>query len=307
MNHRVYTLRIVSLVSFLCCGIVGCSSPPSAPEPLSHSAQAEAGPDAHSREDFPEPIATGPVSLIAFLKHVNARLDAVVTFPSSADSVFLVSGPTLHLLGEVEPLNYEIAEAILKANGFTTTREALADAAGTQIMHVAYETSPAEARRLVPAAIGVDEPDDGSDATLVLRLKHTEADVVSQCVHELAAPHGNEPQLIQLADSKTLIIHGKVDLMLHVQQLFGCIDIPVRPSQGRLPIVEVYNASAEDIAATLCEILGIPAGGGPWGKSDKYARVLADSRTDKIIIDTTDAVLLDTILRLIDDLDVKID
>ncbi|MEM7164878.1 MAG: hypothetical protein AAF581_05400 [Planctomycetota bacterium] len=304
--------------------------------------------DESSLDDVPKRLTEGKVSVIEFLKYIHKRIGLLVDYPSTGNDPQFSPDTMINVLGDVEPLNYEIVKSLLEANGYTVTHEILNDAERTQVVHVSHAGSRAQGASGVPTVTEIhdidselptDEFADERYATLVLQLKHTETQVVIQALRELTSvgggggnrsAGGNTP-IVQLPDTRTLIIKGKVDLLRHLQDLVKYIDVEVRPPEGKLRIVEVYNATAEDIVSVISEILNIQGQGGrtptrnnraarsgrgnqanqnaPRAPTDpgEYTRLIADSRTEKIIIDTTDEEQLDTILRLIDDLDVKVE
>ena len=93
------------------------------------------------------------------------------------------------------------------------------------------------------------------------------------------------------------------------------MDVAVRTNPG-FAIAEIYHASAESIAAEINEILGLTAN--PSRSSSDHStvqtppevntmRVVADERTSKVIVHGSDEAKLAEILRLIGELDVKVD
>lgn len=285
-------------------------------------------------------MTEGRVPVIDFLKFIQQTTGLMVQYPSvQEDDSIWGQGAMINVLGDVEPLSYAVVKSILETNGYSITHARLED--GTEVINMSHARDRATREARVTDIVAPEEPVSAVNpeilTTMVLQLKFADTQVVANALRDLVGGSGGggnrggtsgSVQIVQVPSSQTLIIKSKNEILSHMKELVQYIDVEVDGPEPILEIVGVYNADAEELVQTISEILNIQ--GGVVGRTNRtgnnrrntgnnnnapvarqqqgqgeYTRLIADFRTQKIIIDTTSETQLQLILQLIDELDIK--
>jgi len=177
---------------------------------------------------------------------------------------------------------YKVFQSVLEVNGYVTVA---ADGA-TKIV-------PQEEGK--HRAVTVGEGKDGGDemVTRVVRLEHVSAQRMVPILRPLVPPYGH---LVAYPDTASLII---TDRAANLDRLVGIIQRLDRATQdGEVEVVPLAHASAKELA----NMLGRLYGGGKGGKKEGQVAVLADDRTNSLIL-KADAATRKEVKALAKDLD----
>ncbi len=278
----------------------------------------------------------GRIPLIQFLGWLQEHSGKIVQYPSTAQDPPFNDDITIHVLREITNLSYPVVEAILEFNGYELTESLTED--GQEIINVRHSGSRGKVTAVDVTPLvgpgGAVPPDvnENRKVTLVMQLKHTDTNTVAQALQTLLIPGGGAARgadaplnIVNISASNTLIIKAKAGLISHIRDLVTYIDIEEAVPEALLDIREVFNADAQELVSIITEILNIqgggirgsrranPAAGGgaapPAARttSGQVTNLTADTRTQKIIVQTTIEEEMDLVLRLVDELDVKVD
>lgn len=284
-------------------------------------------------------ISKGSVPVLDFLRFIQRTTGLTVLYPSVQGDVVWTEA-RIEILDNVKRVTYPVVRSIMEVNGYDIRHQILED--GQEVIYVSSardRNAPAggpPSTDVIPP--GADLPEGRSEelATIVLLLTHADTQVVVAALRDLigtgGGPRGGgasgEVTIVQVTSSNSLIVKAKHEILRHITELVKYIDVPVTGPKPILEIVSVYEADAEELVNTISEVMNIQAGvvstrrttrpGTPAGAQGavpprtptgqgEYTRLIADLRTQKILIDTTEEDQLSLILWLINELDQKID
>ncbi|MDE0959145.1 MAG: hypothetical protein OSB09_00025 [Planctomycetota bacterium] len=278
------------------------------------------------------------LSLMRFIQRTSGKF---VNYPSAGKDPAFAEETFVDVVGDVDPLTYPIVQAILETNGYELWESTLDD--GTVVINVRATTArtqpPSDPVSPIIEA-GSDQVSESGDelATLVLQLKHVETAVVRQALQELLGIQGAGSQsgslkIVTVTNNETLIIKAKMRVLDHIQRLVEYIDVEVRGPEELLVIRELFYADAQDIVSIVQEALSDTSSAGSTGRRTstptsqagrggstanrgsvgrgtgqvgESTRLIADNRTQKILIQSSDPAELDLVHQLIDELDTKV-
>ncbi len=295
---------------------------------------AASNPDMYRMEEGKFPV----LSLMRFIQRTTGKF---VNYPSTGNDPAFAEETFVDVVGDVDPLTYPIVQAILETNGYEMWESTLDD--GTVVINVRATTARTQPPTdpVSPIIEAGSEPDSETGdelATLVLQLQHVETSVVRQALQELLGIQGAGSQsgslkIVTVTNNETLIIKAKMRVLDHIQRLVEYIDVEVRGPEEVLVIRELFYADAQDIVSIVQEALsdtsafgstgrrtptpsnsgargGSTANRGTLGRGSTQAgestRLIADNRTQKILIQSSDPAELDLVHQLIDELDTKV-
>ncbi|MFQ5653677.1 MAG: secretin N-terminal domain-containing protein, partial [Planctomycetota bacterium] len=290
-----------------------------------------------SEEKDPTTVLTqGKIAVLDFLRYLQVTTGKVVNYPSSETDQHFAADVMIDVLGDIEPLSLPIVKALLEMNGYDLWEETLED--GAEIINVrhfaARVSTPIDPVNPIIAPGKVAPPEINQQlATLILQLKHADTSVVLQALRDLLDIQGagrstGTVKIVTVTPTQTLIIKSKVRILRHIQDLMRYIDVEVQGPEPIIQVRELYFADAQDIVSLIREILTAPRlravgatrtrqpaagrGGQPASSSrrtggvETATQLIADARTQKLIIMTTDGAELDLVHHLIDELDTKV-
>lgn len=289
---------------------------------------------------LPAKLSEGKVPLKDFLRFIRFYTGKIVNFPSSQDDPMFRDDVQLEVLGDVDPLTFPVAKLILEMNGYDLWEVELEDG------NKAYNIRHHQSRQQTPLDPVTDILESDKDlpserdeqiATLVLQLEHVEASIVIQALRELLEVSGSKTatgtlKIVTLPQNETLIIKSKIRVLRHIKNLVKYIDVEVKGPEQILQVRELYYADAFDMVDILQQALdGAEAGRtgttrrattprtGTTGRTATAARgrtgatqigeltrLIPDSRTQKLIIQSTSPEEVDLIHVLVDELDAKL-
>ncbi|HVR73838.1 MAG TPA: hypothetical protein VMT52_05875 [Planctomycetota bacterium] len=175
-------------------------------------------------------------------------------------------------------------------------------------------------------------------ATMVFTLKYTQPADAIQSLNSLvggqkgAAARSRAFSIVDVKNSMLVIITAKFGLLNYLQKLLSIIDVPIKEPERIIQIIDIENADAEEMVQLIQTFLqgrsgagggrlGAPRTGGPGvpgqpgqavgalGRSstDYQTNLIADWRTQKIIVETYSERDLEDIYMLIRELDARFD
>lgn len=318
-------------------GVAQAQQPPPAED-----APVEAAPESAI---LPTPVgyklAEGKVPVLDFMRFIQSSTGLVVEYPSLTEDQFFGQESQINVLGEIEPLTYPMVKSLLEVNGYEVYHEKLEN--GQEVIKISHSQMRV-GRSEGPAVTDVYGPKEQAPAeafdqiaTMVLKLQFADTQTVVQALRDLvsvgaAAPQrsGSSVTVVQVASTNSLILKAKVAILRHIQELVEYIDVEVKGPKPFFEVIAVYNADAEELVQVISEVLNVDAqtvrtgrarttrapAGQPAGQQvpqprqqepGQYTRLIADLRTQKIIVDTTSEAQLDLISQLIDELDIKVE
>ena len=313
---------------------------PAPPEPVDDDADAtESSEDTSEAEKFS--MTEGKFPVLSLLRFIQRTTGKFVNYPSSTNDAAFAEETFVDVIGDVDPLTYPIVQAILETNGYEMWESTLDD--GTVVINVRATSArvPVQTDPVSPIIEAGDETgaEAGEElATLVLQMKHVETSVVRQALQELLGIQGagsgsGSLKIVTVSNNETLIIKAKIRVLEHIQRLVEYIDIEISGPERLLQIRELFYADAQDIVSIVQEALSDTGGFGTTGRrtttgstqagragagasrtnvgrntglAGDATRLIADNRTQKIIIQSTDPDELDLVHQLIDELDTKV-
>ncbi len=311
--------------------------PVSPPESGSDADATETDSDLDAK---PHRMEEGKIPVIHLMRFIQLTTGKLVNFPSAARDPAFAEDAVVEILGDVEPLTFPIVKAILETNGYELWESTLDD--GTVVINL--RSSQARTNPPLDPVNPIIEPgdvlprdEDEELATLVLRLKFVEVGVVRQALGELLDLQGTGRQtgslkVVTVQNNDTLIIRAKIRILEHIQNLVSYIDIEVLGPETVIQIRELFYADADVLVSTISEALNLGGSfgrGGTTGRSTsgrgttqrtpgqgtglagsllaaQATRLIADARTQKIIIQSSDEAELDLVHQLIDELDTRV-
>ena len=283
----------------------------------------------------------GKFPVLSLLRFIQRTTGKFVNYPSSTNDPAFAEETFVDVIGDVDPLTYPIVQAILETNGYELWDSTLED--GTVVINVRATSARAQVpsdpvNPIIEAGDETSDQDGEALATLVLQMKHVETSVVRQALQELLGIQGagstsGSLKIVTVTNNETLIIKAKIRILEHIQRLVEYIDIEISGPERLLQIRELFYADAQDIVSIVQEALSDTGTFGTTGRRTTTAgstagrsgagtarsgvgrstalagestRLIADNRTQKIIIQSTDPDELDLVHQLIDELDTKV-
>ncbi len=291
-------------------------------------------------------ISEGEIEVLEFLRF----LSAYTGLPVFVDSTQLANMKPITIAAPIRDADDEIVKALLRSNRMEVNIEELGN--GRQVIKVTSLTAPAtggEAQNEMPI-LDVDQSrvrkitDEVGDvdqlgleqdqlATMVFHLRHVEPkDAIDSLTKLLGGSSAAKARqsgfsLVEVPNTKIVIITAKFGLINYFRKLLSIIDVPVPESDRIVEIVDIEYAYADELVATIESFLeqgrlgrrtggsvARPAGSGGARPSsvstrrsgdDLETQLIADPRTNKIIIETYDERDLEDIFMLIRELDVR--
>ena len=297
-------------------------------------AQGGTGDDA-DRDEIPK-ITEGFVPVLDFLRFIQHHTGKMVNYPSApTPEAPFQPDVQINVLGDVEPLTYSIAKSILEMNGYELHEDVLED--GSEVINVNHSNRRNRSDIPNPTEI-VDSdkplpPNASNDQllTMVLQLEFADTNTVIGALRDLLGVAGRGSsgtiQIVNINTTNTLLLKGKKGLLGHVREIVSYIDRDLPPLPQILEVVPVTFADASELSQLISEILNLSTTPGtqnqrnnrqrqrPGGAAaantanslQTYTRLVPDTRTQKIVVDSTNEEEVELVMRLIDELDTKVD
>ncbi|MFW6350062.1 MAG: type II secretion system secretin GspD [Thiohalospira sp.] len=232
----------------------------------------------------PSVSASEPVTL----NFKDADLRAVVETVSEATGKNFVVDPRVKgkvTLVSSEPLEgeavYQAFLSVLDVHEFTVVPD------GDTIQIV-------PASRAKQGAIPSDgEGAGGEFVTRVVKVEHVPAAQLVPILRPLSAQEGH---LAAYEPTNTLILS---DRARNAERLIGIVESLDRPDQGRSKVIELEQAAAEEVVRIVEQM---EQGTGEKDKEGKGARIVADSRTNSVVIrgDPAERMRVEALVRHLD-------
>lgn len=228
------------------------------------------------------------------LNFVNADIEEVVKAVSQITGRNFVVDPrvkgTINIISSTPvaaPLAYDILLSTLRMQGF-----AAVEAGGiTKVM------PEADAKLYVSSA----HDKHGSGESLVTRvyvLKYESAAQLVPVLRPLIAPNNI---VVAYPASNTLVVTDYASNLKRIEQIVDAID---QPSKTGTVIIPVKRASAIELAQTINRLLQEGAAGAPGGADSSQRFVLlADGRTNNLLLRTENQEKVDRVRELVEKLD----
>ena len=231
------------------------------------------------------------------LNFVNAEIEEVVKAVSHITGRNFVVDPrvkgTINIISSTPvaaPLAYDILLSTLRMQGF-----AAVEAGGvTKIL------PEADAKLYVS---GVNEQRGGSAEKLVTRvyvLKYESAAQLVPVLRPLIAPNNI---VVAYPNNNTLVVTDYASNLRRIEQIVSAID---QPGRGAPIIIQVKRASAIELAQTINRLLqdGSAVATGGADSSQRFV-LLADSRTNSLLLRTDNQERIDRVRNLVEQLDIE--
>ncbi len=231
------------------------------------------------------------------LNFVNAEIEEVIKAVSHITGRNFVVDPrvkgTINIISSTPvaaSLAYDILLSTLRMQGF-----AAVEAGGvTKIL------PEADAKLYVS---GINEPRGGSGEKLVTRvyvLKYESAAQLVPVLRPLIAPNNI---VVAYPNSNTLVVTDYASNLLRIEQIVNAID---QPGRGAPLVIPVKRASAIELAQTINRLLqdGSAVATGGTDSSQRFV-LLADSRTNSLLLRTDNQERIDRVRKLVGQLDIE--
>lgn len=287
---------------------------------------------------FPPGERSAVIELKRFLQIVSEATGRTIIYPSTTADPNFGDDVKIEVLGEINPLTLDVAEQILSANGYELWEESQPGGIRNyELRHSASRVNPpltnkGEVISELPQSMEFNR----QIMTLVVALRHTESTVVVNTLREILDFSGAKSQtgvtkIVTVPDNQTLIIKGKVETLRYIKQLLTVIDVEIQGPEPLMEVRELYYADALDMVDILQQALdsaaqpgtGTPTAGQtptPAGRRGRTARtaglrgtpigvatsLIPDTRTQKILIQSTSPEEVQLVHVLIDELDTKV-
>lgn len=242
------------------------------------------------------PLAMGAQDEKVSLNFVNADIEEVIRAVSQITGRNFVVDPrvkgTINIISSTPvaaPLAYDILLSTLRMQGF-----AAVEAGGvTKVM------PEADAKLYVS---GVNDR-RGSGEKLVTRvfvLKYESAAQMVPVLRPLIAPNNI---VVAYPNNNTLVVTDYASNLKRIEQIVNAID---QPSKGAPVIIPVKRASAIELAQTINRLLqdGAVVATGSTDASQRFV-LLADARTNSLLVRTENLERLDRVRDLVEKLDIE--
>lgn len=242
------------------------------------------------------PLAISAQNETVSLNFVNAEIDEVVKAISHITGRNFVVDPrvkgTINIISSTPvaaPLAYDILLSTLRMQGF-----AAVEAGGvTKIL------PEADAKLYVS---GINEQ-RGSGEKLVTRvyvLKYESAAQLVPVLRPLIAPNNI---VVAYPNNNTLVVTDYASNLRRIEQIVNAID---QPGKGAPIIIQVKRASAIELSQTINRLLqdGATVATGGADSSQRFV-LLADARTNSLLLRTDNQERIDRVRDLVEKLDVE--
>lgn len=189
-------------------------------------------------------------------------------------------------------------------------------------------------KELLTSEVTTVRPDE--IATMVFTLRYTQPADAIQSLNNLIggakAPAKTQAfSIVDVKNSMLVIITAKFGLLNYLAKLLSIIDVPIKEPERIIQIIDIENADAEEMVQLIQTFLqgrgtgtrlnrggpiaapgaapqpGQIAGGARSGSNDLQTNLIADWRTQKIIVETYSERDLEDIHMLVRELDARFD
>lgn len=245
---------------------------------------------------FLSPMAISSQSENVSLNFVNADIEEVIKAVSHITGRNFVVDPrvkgTINIISSTPvaaPLAYDILLSTLRMQGF-----AAVEAGGvTKVM-------PEADAKLYVSNIDQKRGSGEKIVTRVFVLKYESAAQLVPVLRPLIAPNNI---VVAYPSNNTLVVTDYASNLKRIEQIVNSID---QPSRGEPLIIPVKRASAVELAQTINRLLqdGAVAGAGAADSSQRFV-LLADARTNSLLIRTENKEKLDRVRDLVEKLDTE--
>lgn len=242
------------------------------------------------------PLAISAQSENVSLNFVNADIEEVIKAVSHITGRNFVVDPrvkgTINIISSTPvaaPLAYDILLSTLRMQGF-----AAVEAGGvTKVM-------PEADAKLYVSNIDQKRGSGEKIVTRVFVLKYESAAQLVPVLRPLIAPNNI---VVAYPSNNTLVVTDYASNLKRIEQIVNSID---QPSRGEPLIIPVKRASAVELAQTINRLLqdGAVAGAGAADSSQRFV-LLADARTNSLLIRTENKEKLDRVRDLVEKLDTE--
>lgn len=302
----------------------------------------DAASDADDRTANVEIPASGEVASQLNLKELLTVLEKMtgrmVLYPSTTADPNFDDNVNLEILGQVETLSFDLIKQMLEANGYDLWESELPD--GTLVLNMRHNASRTNTpldpvSEIFKAEKKMPRDKDEQIVTLIVQLRYTDSGVVINTLRELLEFSGAKSQtgtlkIVNLPENQTLILKGKVRTLRHVKALLQYIDVEVQGPEAIMEVRELYYADALDMVDILQQALDsasqtsgatgqTPAATGRATRGSRQRRttqtatqvgvstsLIPDTRTQKILIQSTSPEEVQLVHVLIDELDSRV-
>lgn len=230
------------------------------------------------------------------LNFVNADIEEVIKAVSHITGRNFVVDPrvkgTINIISSTPvaaPLAYDILLSTLRMQGF-----AAVEAGGvTKIL-------PEADAKLYVSRIDEKRGSGERIVTRVFVLKYESAAQLVPVLRPLIAPNNI---VVAYPSNNTLVVTDYASNLKRIEQIVNSID---QPSKGEPLIIPVKRASAVELAQTINRLLqdGAIAGAGAADSSQRFV-LLADARTNSLLVRTENQEKLDRVRDLVNKLDTE--
>ena len=225
------------------------------------------------------------------LNFVNADIDAVIRAIGKITGKNFLIDPrvrgTLNITTQApvpKGLTYQILLSALRMQGYTAVET-------NGVVKIVPEVDA----KLNGVPVGKGKAVSSGDriVTQVFQIRNESAAQLVPVIRPLVSPNNT---VTAYAGNNTLIVTDYAENIARIGQVLASIDVP----QGDVRVMPVKNASALDLATTINRLLNE---GGAAGDASQRVTVLADSRTNSLLVRSDNASKLAAVQRLVGNLD----
>ncbi len=227
------------------------------------------------------------------LNFVNADIDAVIRAIGKITGKNFLIDPrvrgTLNITTQSpvpKEMTYQILLSALRMQGYTAV-----EAKGvTKIL-------PEVDAKLHGVPVSRDKTVAGGDRiiTEVFQIRNESAAQLVPVIRPLVSPNNT---VTAYAGNNTLVVTDYAENVARIGKVLASIDVP----QGDVRVLQVKNASAIDLAATINRLLN-EGGAGQVADISQRVTVLADARTNSLLVRSDNGSKLAAVQRLVGNLD----
>ncbi len=227
------------------------------------------------------------------LNFVNADIDAVIRAIGKITGKNFLIDPrvrgTLNITTQApvpKGLTYQILLSALRMQGYTAVET-------NSVIKIVPEVDA----KLHGVPVSKGKPLAAGDriVTEIFQIRNESAAQLVPVIRPLVSPNNT---VSAYAGNNTLIVTDYAENIARIGQVLASIDVP----QGDVRVVPVKNASALDLAGTINRLLNEGVGGAA-GDASQRVTVLADSRTNSLLVRSDNASKLASVQRLVSNLD----